>query len=274
MSKSKKIKKRIIAKKAPLSLIDRIIYITAMVIAIPLVFAPMVLSMLIRRQIIFSTPNLVAYDGNTIEIFWALPLMIVLIVLLIVPLGHGYSQLQPIFGNPKYKPSFYRPLVPTDPLCSKAFWRNLSREHRKSIQRYMIYTLIAVLLTAPFVSLSLYSRKVVLENDQFVSYNSLNQVVHSATVENAERIEISLTRRRGQYGMTLTIQFEDESYHWHISSFPDYDTEEALEYMIYLKSHFHENECEINNLHWMDAHLSDFTASEQALICELFDYTP
>ena len=274
MSKSKKIQKRIIAKKAPLSLIDRIIYITAMVIAIPLVFTPMVLSMLVRRQIIFSTPDLIAYDGNTIEIFWSFPLMMVLIVLWIVPLGYGYSQIQPIFGNPKYKPSFYRPLIPTDPLCSKAFWRNLSQERKKSIKRFIICTLIAVLLTAPLVSLSLYSRKVILENDQFVSYNSFNQVVHSATIEKAERIEISVTRGKSQYGMTMSIQFEEESYHLHISSFPDYDIEETLEYMIYLKSYFQENECEINNLHWIDAYLSDFTASEQALICDLFDYTP
>ena len=139
MGISKKIKKRVIAKKAPLSAVDKFIYGISFPVVLLLCFVPMIVTALSRRQLAFDEPTLVAYDGNIIEMFWAFPLMFVLIFVFVVPWGYALGEQQPIFGNPKYKPPVYQPIIPTYPLFSKAFRNHLSRDHKDSVKRYILY---------------------------------------------------------------------------------------------------------------------------------------
>lgn len=281
MSISKKIKKKVKAKKAPLSIVDSIIYFIVFLLILLIVFAPIILfGIVFSEQVATADESAIAIYNNGWELLWVFPFSFVLILVLLIPFGLALSNLQPIFGNPRYKPSVYESIIPTYPLFSKEFKANWSEDSKKSAKKYILISLIALIVTAPLTLLSLYPREVLDENDRFTAYDSFNQVTHSADIDEADRLVIDIYKsgsRKGlhsYYDICITVSFEDREYYFEFGNFGHMSTKEKLEYLLHLKSCFSADEYEITNIHYMDELLADddYTAEETQLIYELFDY--
>ncbi len=281
MSISKKIKKKVKAKKAPLSIVDSIIYFGVFLLILLIVFAPIILfGTVFSEQIAFADESVIAFYNNGWELLWVFPFSFVLILVLLIPFGLALSKLQPIFGNPRYKPSVYESIIPTYPLFSKEFRVSLNEDSKKSAKKYVLISLIALIVTAPLTLLSLYPREVLDENDRFTSYNSFNQVTHSADIDEAEGLVIDIykdgagKRLRSYYDICITVIFEDREYYFEFGNFANMSTEERLEYLLHLKSCFSADEYEITDTKYMDELLEDddYTEKEIELIYDLFDY--
>ena len=280
MSISKKIRKNVLARKAPLSLVDKTIYICGYVLAIVIPILLFILfAMMIPEWIAYADDNVVAYSSEALPTFCALPLIFSLAVIGALILGTCWTKKQPIIGNKSYPPTASRPIIPTYPLFSKAFKQNLSTVSKVKIKKFFRISAIVLTVSAIFLPFGICPREVMDHTCQFKSYNSFNQISHSANIEEAEKLVIEIhkvTQRRSirtNYGIHLSFVFEDQTYTFSLGSFGERDNEAALEYMLHLKSYFSEGRYEITNTKWMNELVEeDFSDAEIRLIYELFDY--
>jgi hypothetical protein len=81
---------------------------------------------------------------------------------------------------------------------------------------------------------------------------------------------------RPHWGITMKFVFEEKSYYVTLGSFGNMEREDVLRYMLSLKDYFKDGRYEILSAEWMDRLIDDknFTATEQKLVYDLFDYTP
>lgn len=280
MSISKKIRKNVVVKEAPLSFLDGTLYILFLIVYLLICFAPMIIFVFILpEQYAYSGESVIAFDNSDQwELFLCFPFCFALIISLAILFAH--IGFRPLFGNPHYKPKPRESIIHKDPLFSKAFWRNLSQDTIDDIKKTAIGGLIALLITAPMLQLCLYPREVIEENDYLITYNVFNQISHSANVNEAEQLKIDIYRTSNKnsaiyhYGIEITVLYEEATYSFTLGSFKKMSTEETLRYMLHIKSFFNKDAYEIEHIDRMDKLLEDnnFSAKEIDLIYELFDY--
>ncbi len=283
MSISKKIRKKKVTKKAPLSFLDAAVYFILLLIFIFICFAPMILFVFVlpERYALANEAIIAFNNGNQWELLLCFPFSFALILSLAIPFAHLGIGSRPIFGNPHYKPKAREAIIHQDPLVSKAFWRNLSHDTIEDIKKSSIGCLIALVITAPLLQLCIYPREVIEKNDYLITYNLFNQVSHSAQVGEAEQLKIDIYKYDGgrhrttsHYGIEISVLYEDTSYSFTLGDFKNMSTEETLQYMLHIKSYFSKDKYEITHVDRMDKLIddNDFSTQEIELIYELFDY--
>lgn len=275
--------KKIKVKKPPLSALDKFIYITLI-----LLYYAVILSgcwffwMTAPDRIAFSDPAVVAY--NDFALFYAILLssapMLIVLTLAGVPLTTGFSKKQPILGNKKFKVIGFQPKVPAYPVFTKAFRENLSNKAKKTIKIAVTAWSISFAAALLILLLSLFPREVLDRQNNFLRYNSFNQVTASEHIDEAEQLIIDIptlhSRHEGTYPfLELHFVFKEHTYDLALSGFREDDRAAALEFMLYLKHFFHPDEYEIINADRLDWLLTDgnYTAKETELVYRLFDYT-
>ena len=275
--------KKIKTKKPPLSALDKFIYIVLI-----LLYYAVILSgcwffwMIIPDYIAFSDPAVVAYNDFALFgtiLVCSVPMLIVL-GLAGVPLALGFSKKQPIFGNKKFKVIGFQPKVRAYPIFTKAFRENLSNKAKKTIKIAVTAWGISFAAALLVLLLSLFPREVLDDRNNFLRYNSFNQVTASEHIDEAERLIIDIptlhSRHEGTYPfLELHFVFEVHTYDLPLSGFREDDRAAALEYMLYLKHFFRTDEYEIANADRLDWLLDDgnYDTEETELLYELFDYT-
>jgi hypothetical protein len=280
MSISKKIRKNVVVKEAPLSFLDSTLYILFIIVFLFICFAPMIIfGLILPEQYAYSSEAVIAFDNsNQWELLFVFPFCISLILTIAMLLAH--IGIRPFFGNPHYKPKPRESIIHKDPLFSKAFWRNLSQDTIDDIKKTAIGGLIALLLTAPLLQLCIYPRVVIEDNDRLITYNVFNKVSHSAHVNEAEQLKINIYKTSHKnstiydYGIEITVLFEEKSYSFKLGDFKKMNTEETLRYLLHLKSFFSKETYEIEHIERMDKLLddNDFSDIEIQLVYELLDY--
>ena len=76
------------------------------------------------------------------------------------------------------------------------------------------------------------------------------------------------------YGIEITVLFEEKSYSFKLGDFKKMNTEETLRYLLHLKSFFSKETYEIEHIERVDKLLddNDFSDTEIQLVYELLDY--
>ena len=285
MGISKKIKKRVIAKRAPLSLLDRLIYILFLLLIIAIVFAPILLfALVLPNELIDNDPTIVAFDNdNSWQLLFCFPFSFVLILLIVIPLAYIFNgDLPPIFGNPNYKPPVRQPIIHADPIISKAFWKKIDRDTIGDVRKSSIGLIVALLVTAPVLLLCLSPGQVLEKDHSLKTYNSFHQITHSAKIEEVDELQIEIYRASRHksvsydYGIEISFLFDETAYHFRLGDFNRMNTQDILQYLNDLKAIVPDTKCTIEHIDRMEQLLKDnhYSEDEIQLIYQLFEYTP
>jgi hypothetical protein len=274
--------KKIKVKVPPLSGLDKFIYVMGYLVdfALLAVFL-LVFGKAIPEAVAFSDPSVVARHGEA-GLLCAVPMTLLVTFTPAILVGCGWDRKQPIFGNKKFKPKFGQPVIKTFPLFSKEFRQSLTEKQVKRIKRIAAILLIVFVVFAVILSLGIYPRTVLDSQNRFKAYNSFNQLTDEVAVQEADRLTLEITyhtSRRGfsrSWGIQLTFAYEHRDYKLALGGFGDMEREDVLRYMLSLKDYFKDGRYEILSTEWMDRLIDDknFTATEQKLVYDLFDYTP
>ena len=268
--------------KAPLSRIDKLIYVTTWLVSFAWLFVIMfAFGYMIPDAVAFSDPTVVAHNDSLL-LLCCVPMAFYMSLTPGILASLGWERKQPIFGNKKFKPKFGRPVIKTFPLFSKEFRDSLSEKQKKRIKRIAVVLLILFLVCAVILPFGIYPRTTLDNENIFKTYNSFNRVTHEAALEGATCAVIDITYSGGgrhgspHWGIEMEFVFEEKSYCVTLGSFGDMEREDVLRYMLSLKEYFQNGQYEITNIERMKKLINDknFSESEQKLVYELFDYTP
>jgi len=258
--------------KMPLSTLDKLIYCLIFLLGCLLpIFLMLSLGVTLPQKLAFRDPSIVASDSVAALLTSAL-----LSLALAAPCAlamYGFQAKQPIFGNKKFKPKTFTPILKTFPIFSKEFRNSLTDKTKRKLKRIAVIVTACILITALAYTFCLYPRNVLDQKNNILTYNSFNQITRVDSIESAQKLIIRITRGRHRtYGISLDFVFEDESYSFGFNNFAEFTTQEKLEYMLYLKEHFR-GRYEFANANRIDNLLSyaNFTDTEADLIYQLFD---
>ena len=266
------------AQRPPLSLVDKMIYgLLILLLLYAATFGSTYLGTGVARRNAFADPSVVAGDGD-IGSFYALPFCIFSIVLAVLVYTHGLKKRQPIFfGNKNYKTPVFAHTIKTYPLFSQDFRDQLHPESRQRLKRISLLLaaiLLACLLLLPF---GFYSRRVLTNDHQLITYDSFNRISDSHHIREADRVLIGIrrpsSRSYNSFNLELDFVFEDTTYFLDIKDFRNMSREEALRYIISLKEVLGPGEYEIHNserLEWQIMN-KNYSPTEAELLYQLFD---
>lgn len=264
------------AKKPPLSRLDMGIYVALIILAFALMLFLMASLILIPRRIGFADDGVVAATESAAFFALSFPLATVLALGISIPAGKAIDEKQPIFGNKKFKPKWGDPVINTFPIFSKEFKQYVYPKKKKTIKMTVIILSILLAVSAIIYPLGIFPRQTLTEDHVFSTYNSFNRATHTAEIEDAEKMVISIdsARRSHRCSIQITFVFGETKYYFGVGSFEKMDTEEALRYMLTLKSYFANGRYEIEHIDSMDRLISDrnYNTTETALVYELFNY--
>ena len=112
-------RRKVKGKKAPLSGLDKFIYIFTVIAAVVLTIVSWVLlGFSARDWIAYSDPRTIAVERDSI-VFWAFMFSVAFFIPLYAFPCHWYTKRYPIFGNKKFKPQGYARVIPSERLFSK-----------------------------------------------------------------------------------------------------------------------------------------------------------
>ena len=273
--------RKIKTPKVPLSGLDKFIYAIIWLVSFAWLFVIMLgCGYIIPEVVAFSDPTVVAYSDSVL-MFCCIPMAFYMSLTPGIWAFLGWERKQPIFGNKKFKPKFGQPVIKTFPLFSKEFRDSLNEKQKKRIKRIAIVLLILFLICAVILPFGIYPRTTLDNKNTFRTYNSFDHVTHEATMEEAMCAVIDITYSKSRHGsphweFAMKFVFEEKTYCVTLGSFGDLEREEVLRYMLSLKEYFKDGRYEITNIDRMKKLLNDkkFSATEQKLVYELFDYTP
>ncbi len=266
------------AKKPPLSLLDMIIYVfiifSGAILGIAVFYF---LGVLFPRSIAFADDTVVASSGIA-AVICAIPLFLLTFFIIAVPSGKGIDNKQPIFGNKCFKPSKLTPVIKTYPLFSKEFKKNLSSATKRYIRKTTKICIIIFMICSLIYILGICPRTVLDKNNNFTTYNVFNKETHGCNITYAENLVIDIYRNRhlrgrDSWGIRLKFSCADKIHEFKLGAFYEMNTEETLNYMLYLKS-LMSDRYETTNIDRMEdlMRYKNFTTEETQLVYELFDY--
>lgn len=272
---------RIKTKKVPLSRLDKFIYVMLWLAGFATLVAVLLVGGLtIPEAVAFSDPTVMAHHGFA-AMYCAIPMAFYLSLTPMIMASYGWKYKQPIFGNKKFKPKFGQPVIKTFPLFSKEFRQSLTEKQEKRIKRIATVLLILFIACAVILPLGIYPRTVLDKQNHFKCYNSFNQMTDDVPVQEADRLILEITYRNRRksspsWGIQLTFEYEHRDYSLTLGGFGDMEQEEVLRHMLGLKRYFSNDQYEIRHIDRMEKLIDyqNFTATEQKLVYDLFDYTP
>ena len=266
----------------PLSGLDKFLYFMLVILHIALIVTAAVL-------FIFWIPSVIAYTDKTIVAFnnrsgglCVLPICFFWLISGITLYALGTVLCQPLFGNKNYKSKNDIPVKRVYPLFSKEFWQKMRKNTRSLMKVAISLYVVIFIICAAFVPFGLCPRYTLDNENRIKEYNAFNSLTETRTIESAEKLIINISKRsRGRNWFTFSYQvqisfiFDDEEYGFEPGSFDNLERKEALEYIVYLKS-LSKDKYEITNIERFTSLLDDrnYTAEEEALLYELYDYNP
>lgn len=277
MGKLKKISSQV--KKPPLSVIDKLIYYTIIILNyILMVVLILCVGKMLNTLLFFDESIVAGYNRESIINF--VPIVLVITMTPCCIAGYGLRIKQPIIGNKKFKPNILKPTIKIYPLFSKEFKEDLSYKSRKKIKRIAKTVFIAFLVSVFIVPFGIFPKVVLDSNNNCATYNSFNQITDKRNLDDANEMEIAIVKRRYRasvyYVIKTSFVFEDKVYNYYIGYYKG-DTEESLRYILQLKKIFEDNSDKtykiigIDKMEKMMAE-KEYSNTEQSLIYELFDY--
>ena len=267
-----KIKSR--AKKPPLSTVDKLIYYFIYLMAFILLLSYLYFISFIAEKVAYSDVDIIAFNNDFIYLS-SLPLILLLTCSVVVIVTLGLNK-QPIFGNKKFKAKYNEYTIKVYPVFSDGFKDRYIKKNKKQLKviaKIFFSILLVSILILPF---GVCSREVITKDNQFLSVNSFNRISHSCDIEDFDKLVINVNIGSGKnmnYEINLEFISSKKTYIFSPHNFSKMSVEDALIYMLKLKSVFNENEYEIKNadrLHFLMLQ-NDYTNNEKALIYKLFD---
>ena len=229
---------------------------------------------LIPTCIARTQSGLVAFKNGAA---WVTPLPLFFVVALtpMIAGSCGLQRKQPIFGNKRFRPKGLTPMQPVYPLFSREFRESMSKRERKRWKYSLIALAVAVVVSLVILPWGFSPRGTLDDTDTLRTYDTFNRVTHTVALEDAEHLEITVymhSRRAGRsYSPELIIESDGHTYSLNWSDFPGYDRDEALEYMLYIKSFFQNGEYEITESHRLKHLLEEADPHRAQLLRKLYD---
>ena len=165
------------------------------------------------------------------------------------------------------------------PVFSVDFWRGMSEKAKLKIFGGIVASILIFAISLSISFLAIYPRRVLCENGEIKTYNSFNELAETRDIGEADYLIICVDRSGGSknkvsYHIDEVFVFGGKEYAFSCFSFDNMETEEALEYMLRIKSDF-AGKCVIRDSDLVKALCRDrkFTEAEKALVYELFDYS-
>lgn len=173
MAKQRKKKKKREAPMPPLSTLDRVIYITLMVINFIVCFTLGVLLDVIKHLIAFSDTAVVAYEGTIADLLF-LPFLIFILLFGFISLSSCMYSKTPIFGKKgiTYGPPLYKAKYPIFMRNKPAVYIKPSEKQWRKTKGVLILGIL-ILTLIPF-AFSICGRKCLTDDVTIQRYNVIN----------------------------------------------------------------------------------------------------
>ncbi len=265
------------AKKPPLSKVDGILYGVAILLSMTLTVAvPIVAMFVIPEAIATSRFGVIAVELQAAALFCPLPLFLTFSMVTLIPVVYGLNARQPIFGNKSFKPRFGDSVIRVFPLVSKDYWEQIYPRFRKRVRRYVLAAGIVMLVSLAILPWGFCRVKTLSADGSLKTYDSFGQVTHESSVDEAEKMVISIASGGGKNGRyrvpQLAYTCQGERYVLRPGSFCDTTRVEALSYMISLKERRGGRyECKGQDRVWELSDYEFYQPREMALVEELFE---
>lgn len=279
MAKSKKRRKHK-PQRPPLSGIDKFLYgvFALILIAFGLAFI-VVCGAVVTPYIAITDESIVAFH-NSFALPCSIPLGAFFAIGGIGLYTSGTTGRQPLFGNKKFKSKNDIPIEKVYPLFSKKYWKYMRKSEKSLIRTYILIIALIFLVCAVIAPFGFYPRHTLDKTNHIKEYNSFNSLKENYNFEEAEKLVIKILKTdTGRYSLSynysiaIEFVFENDNYTFKTGDFSDLDTEETLEYLLYIKSSFDKSRIEIRNTDMFYSLLGDwdYTAEEKALVYQLYD---
>lgn len=273
------LKRKIRAKKPPLSLLDRFLYIALFVSACLLLYLVINFFANVLPFIVSGNSELIiAVNNERVTLLCSIPLILLVSIGFVCALSCGYKSKQPIFGNKKFKPKAMEPTFKVYPIFSKEFRENFDESKKIRFKRIAKKFLIMILISLLILTLGIFPRETLDTKNELTSYNIFNIKTSNANLEYAEKLVIDVYRVASKnstkvWCIEMKFIFEDHTYNFYPYSFYKMNREESYAYMLKLKGYFHKEKCEIHHKERLSKMISDADLSQQEinLVYKLFD---
>ena len=253
-----------------LSFVDKILYILLMLISITISLSPILLLYVIKKQISFSDPTVIATRIDDAAVFFALPFTFIFLIITFIPPLKLLEQCCPIVGslfNKKGRSPFKTNFIPLVKDIFREFYTD------KAI-KVLLWLLIPSLLLC---SLTLFSRVDLHEDYSVTKYNVFNQPSNSYTVDDYKELTIEVyshsTKGGRQWGYQIKLLTEDgDEIYLKNGFFKGRDHSKTLDRMLEIKSLFTPESIKIENEENLHKVIDDieFTITEERKLKELF----
>lgn len=268
------LKRKLRAKKPPLSLLDKTIYAFVCFSLFLLLVFYFIGILKVSEFIAYRTENIIAFNNDLI-LFTGLPFGLFILIVMLVILNYGWGKQQPIFGNKNFKPKIGSPILKVYPIFSKEFKTEVLYQNKKKLKKVVKVFIITFIICILILPMGLCARTQLDENYTFYTINSFNEVTHSCSVEDFDKLIINAYVERGYrgstyYGISLVFEGNDKDYRFILNDFSN--TKDALLHMLELKKNFKNGRYEINDKELETVLLfKDYSDEETALIRKLFE---
>ena len=271
-------KRKAKGRKAPLSSLDKFIYVFVGVLSVALVILGMVLfAVWIPSWITYADSTVIAYKSSEALVLTSFLFAMVFFSPAVGFSIYWYEKKQPIFGNKHFKARFSAPLIPTYPLFSQKYFESLDIKYKKKVKTLMTVWAISSAVCLLFVLFTLCPRTVLHENGTLKKHNAFNEITHTCNISSADSVEFSVNRHsstkgRTYYSLTLCYDFGDHTHSFSTNSFEKMTTKETLEYYLEQKDRFGD-EYRLQGVEYLDKFVKDdkLNSEEKSLLYALFD---
>lgn len=199
MKNSKK-KKKHKGHTPPLSIIDKITYISFLLLSFGISSALILIALSIQKTIAFKEASVVTYDGVASN-WWIAPLIL---HIFIPSLALGVSGLEykiPLFGNNtiRYREHPYKRNI--YPLFKRKQYVHTHKAKNKPVYYYLVVAwCIIFIVFACIFPLGICGREVLYEDSTIAIYTATNKLKQSYSLSDIENITIFTYRSYSRYG--------------------------------------------------------------------------
>jgi hypothetical protein len=267
--------------KAPLSGLDKFIYIFTVIAAVALIIVFWVLlGFSVRDWIAYSDPRVIALERD-----WGVLSAFIFSAVFFIPMYsfpcYWYSKKYPIFGNKKFKPKGYARVIPSDRLFSKEYFESLSKKYKRTVKMLLGVWGVVSLVLLCVVLIPIQSRTVLYDDSSIAVINWKNEVTSERELSSANKVYFGVGKsssggRYGNvpsYGLVVSFEYDDQFYSFSIYEFKYSTLSETLRYMLALKKTVGKN-YQVRGIEHIDNFIREdkLDSAEISLLYELLDY--
>ena len=277
----KKAKKKV-HKMPPLSLLDKLIYWTILLVLCVAYFGLLFGPFYLRDVIAFADEAVIAVENLT-NSAWHIFTWLTFVLITFIPWGHFYQNRMPIFGKRNFK--YGPPAWPHEyPLFMKNKPYVFGSEKKKKTQKRIAMALVIILLISfiPFPK-SLYERNCLQSDGSILQYNMFNQQTHDIASGEIEEITIEAyphhrrRRLRDHWNVKMTFVTDNgEKYtfkHWEFRENSDGSAQHPFVTMSNIKQRYSPEIIRYAGVEDLHNVIADNRLSEEeiALLYQLFE---